>query len=92
MPKTNTSYRALQDFYDRAEEQKQKNLNGHFAGHGGTAYTPEAHRALSNAPTNVSTRTALQNTSGQILKRPNDDGTTTAGTWGIDEWGRVVAL
>ena len=84
--------RAVKDYLKRAEDQKQRNLQGHFAEGSTSAYTPQAHRAFSNAPTVTATRAALQNTAGQFLYRPNDDGTMTSGTWGIDEWGRVVAI
>lgn len=67
-------------------------MQGRFSEHSQVTYTPAALRALSNAPTITSTRASLQNTAGQLLKRPNDDGTMTAGTWGIDQWGRVVAI
>jgi len=86
------STRALKDYAKRAEEQKAKNLQGHYAENAGKGYTPQAHQALSNAPTITATRSALQNTAGQFLLKPADDGTLTAGTFGFDEWGRMVAI
>lgn len=76
----------------RAQQQKERNLQGHYAENAGIAYTPAAHRAMSNSPTMVATRVALQNTLGQFLLKPGDGGTLTAGVFGFDEWGRMVAI
>ena len=84
--------RALQELYKKYENWHARTTTGHTSDHAGSSYTAAAQKALSNAPTLVATRGPLQNPAGQLLKRPNDDGTMTAGTFGIDEWGRVVAL
>lgn len=76
----------------KGQEEAQKRQQGQFAQGSGMAYSAEALRSLMNAERITSYRAPLQNLAGQFLYRPNDDGTTTTGTWGIDEWGRVVAL
>ncbi len=76
----------------RAAADAAKRQAGQYAGDAGTAYSPETLRALMNADRITDYRNPMQNALGQMLSRPNDDGTVTAGTWGIDEWGRVVAL
>ena len=76
----------------RAQTEAQKRQQGQYAEGSGMSYSAEALRSLMNADRITAYRGALQNTNGQFLFRPNDDGTTPAGTWGIDEWGRVVAL
>ena len=54
------------------------------------SYSPEAERALATLPGVGGLRSALQNSAGEFLFKPEDDGTLTSGTYGIDSLGRFV--
>ena len=56
------------------------------------AYSPDKEREIQEKPSFTRYRTALQNAAGEFLVKPNDDGTLSSGTFGIDAFGRFVAV
>ncbi len=56
------------------------------------SYTPAEERAIAEKPSFTRYRAALQASNGAFLFAPADDGTLTVGSFGIDSFGRFVAL
>lgn len=63
-----------------------------LVGWGLLGYTPEQERELLALPAYGNARVALQNADGSLAFAPQDDGSRTAGSFGIDSFGRFVAL
>jgi hypothetical protein len=56
------------------------------------AYSADREREIQEKPSFTRYRVALQNADGEFLKKPNDDGTLSSGTFGIDAFGRFVSV
>lgn len=82
--------------FDHAIEEERRHED-RAAGRGafgvtGLAYSPELERVIRRMPAFPNTRNALQNADGSFRFAPLDDGTLGLGTYGIDSYGRFVAI